>query len=72
MERLQLRCAAVRLHEQSRYKYSYVVSQGSGFLYGSSEHFRVSWGGARPSPLGTFATIWPVVPTQDGGDDGDE
>jgi hypothetical protein len=27
----------------------------------------VSWGGVRPSPLGTSATVWPIVPAPDGG-----
>jgi hypothetical protein len=27
--------------------------------------FLVSWGGVRLSPLGTSATIWPIVPAPD-------
>jgi hypothetical protein len=27
--------------------------------------FVVSWGGVRPSPLGTSASIWPIVPAPD-------
>jgi hypothetical protein len=28
--------------------------------------FLVSWGEVRPSPLGTSATVWPIVPAPDG------
>jgi hypothetical protein len=29
--------------------------------------FLVSWGEVRPSPFGTSATIWPIVPAPDDG-----
>jgi hypothetical protein len=34
--------------------------------------FLISWGGVRLSPLGTPATIWPIVPAPDDDDDDDD
>jgi hypothetical protein len=31
--------------------------------------FLVSFGGVRPSPLGTSATVWPLVPASDDDDE---
>jgi hypothetical protein len=31
----------------------------------SVNYFFISWGGVRPSPLGSLATIWPTVPALD-------
>jgi hypothetical protein len=32
---------------------------------GSPSHVPVSYGGGRLSPLGTSATVWPIVPAMD-------
>jgi hypothetical protein len=35
------------------------------FINAEETFLLVSWSGVRPSPLGTSATIWPIVPSPD-------
>jgi hypothetical protein len=37
----------------------------TGWIYVENFFFLVSWRGVRRSPLGTLATVWPIVPAPD-------